>query len=148
MCLKGLISGTRRSATAGEMRHDRKKIKRFLVVGGLTAGFYYCALLIGVELVGWSVIATSSLAYVVSLVINYLMHYRWSFESDRPHRTAVFLYLLMNLVGFAVNWVVMHSVQGESTIRYLVMQTLAIVAIVVWNYVVSNRCIYCTGKTL
>ena len=121
---------------------ESKKIKRYLVVGGATAGLYYSVLLIGVELIGWSVVTSSSLAYVISLVFNYLLHYRWSFESDQPHRTALFRYFLMNLVGFAINWTMMQSAQGQEAIRYLFIQTLAIIVIVVWNYVVSNRWIY------
>ena len=121
---------------------EAKKIRRYAIVGGATAGFYYSILLIGVELLGWSVVATSSLAYVLALLVNYLMHYRWSFESNRSHQTAVVRYLLMNLVGLVINWAMMQSAQGGDAFRYLFMQTLAIIVIVVWNYIASSRWIF------
>ena len=121
---------------------ESKKVKRFMVVGGATAGLYYSILLVGVEIMGLGVVATSSLAYVLSLVFNYLSHYRWSFESRKPHRTAVLRYLLTNLIGFTINWVMMLSAQGEDTFQYLFIQTLAIVIIVIWNYIASSRWIF------
>ncbi len=123
-----------------------KKLRRFLIVGGATAVLYYCVLLIGIELMGWSAVVASSLAYVLSLAINYPLHYRWSFESEQRHRTAMFRYLLMNFTGFFLNWGVMHFAQKDDAVHYLFIQTLAITIIVIWNYIVSNRWIYSNGR--
>lgn len=111
---------------------------RFGVVGVLTAVVHYGLLYFGVEVVHLDATLSSSLGFVVAVIFNYMMHYSWTFAEPAPHGRTLRRYLVMISCGFLINaWVMYAGVQLWS-LHYLLVQALALVAVVVWNFVVSN----------
>lgn len=111
---------------------------RFSVVGVTTAILYYGLLLAGVEYLHVSAVLVSAIAYPVVLAVNYLMHYRWTFATSSPHTIALKRYLLMTGCGFFINLSIMYV--GVSVLQgnYLLVQTIAMAVVIVWNYGMSS----------
>lgn len=118
------------------------KLYRFCIVGALTALIYYATLFLGIEVAGISVIATSSMGYIIALIFNYGLHYRWTFKSGHPHKTAIARYLVMTSCGYLINWTFMSPIYNNLDVHYFVIQTLAIIVITLWNYTLSNCWVY------
>ena len=115
---------------------------RFGAVGAATAALYYSLLFAGVELLKINAVVTSSAAYVLVIAANYLLHYSWTFTASSPHTTALKRYLVMTGCGFFINVSIMYVGVSLLQLNYLLIQTVAIGVIVVWNYCLSSLWVF------
>lgn len=113
-------------------------VLRFGVVGVLTAVLHYGLLYAGVEAMQLNATLASSIGFVVAVIFNYLMHYSWTFAEPAPHGRTLRRYLVMISCGFLINALVMYAGVQWLSLYYLLTQALALVAVVVWNFVLSN----------
>jgi putative flippase GtrA len=117
-------------------------VLRFGVVGVLTAMVHYGLLYAGVEVAELPATAASSVGFVVAVVFNYFMHYNWTFGEPAPHGRTLWRYLVMISCGFLLNGGVMFAGERLGTLHYLLVQALALAAVVLWNFVVSNTWVF------
>jgi len=115
---------------------------RFGVVGVLTAVLHYGLLYAGVELAGVRATTASSVGFVIAVMFNYFMHYNWTFGEPAPHGRTLRRYLLMITCGFLLNAAVMFIGEHWGSFHYLLVQALALVAVVLWNFVLSNTWVF------
>ena len=115
---------------------------RFGVVGVLTALLHNGLLFVGVEMLHFGVTLASSLGFVVAVIFNYLMHYSWTFAEPAPHGRTLRRYLVMIGCGFTINAVVMYSGENWLALHYLLLQVMAQVLVVLWNFTVSNAWVF------
>lgn len=115
---------------------------KFSIVGTVTAGVYYVVLYAMVEYISFSIVVSSSIAYVSAIILNYMMHYQWTFSSDCPHNISILRFIIMNIIGFVINISIMAY--GSSIIPeyYLLTQAFAMAVIVIWNFIISLLWVY------
>lgn len=118
------------------------RLFRFSIVGGLTAFVFYFVLYTLVEYAMISVLISSSVAYIVAIVLNYMLHYGWTFEAKGPHRIAMTRFIGMNVGGFMINFLIMYYFVSDDNSNYLVVQLAAISCIIIWNYILSSLWVY------
>jgi len=121
------------------------RVFRFGVVGVLTAVLHYGLLYGGVEALQLNATLASSLGFVVAVIFNYLMHYSWTFEEPAPHGRTLRRYLVMITCGFFINAAVMYAGVQWAALNYLLTQALALVVVVLWNFVMSNVWVFRRG---
>ena len=114
------------------------KVFRFGVVGVATAGLHYGLLYAGVEALKLNATLASSLGFLVAVIFNYVMHYSWTFADPPPHGRTLRRYLLMITFGFFINAAVMYWGADYLGLHYLLTQALAMVVVVLWNFLLSN----------
>ncbi len=115
---------------------------RFGVVGVLTAMVHYGLLYFGVESANLPTTIASSLGFIAAVVFNYFMHYSWTFGEPAPHGRTMRRYLVMITCGLLLNAAVMFMGEQWSSLHYLVVQALALVVVVLWNFVLSNTWVF------
>jgi len=127
-------------------RHALARLPRFAAAGLLAAAIY--CVLVGtlVELLSVGVLFANSLAFIVVAVLNYMLHYHWTFESTARHAFAFPSFVSMNVVGFALNWVIVCVGTKALHANYLVVQAVAVVGIVTWNFLASWLWIFGRGR--
>ena len=108
------------------------------MVGVLTAILHYGVLYGAVELLGMGATSASSLGFLVAVIFNYLMHYSWTFAEPAPHGRTLRRYLVMVGCGFMINALLMYAGVHWLSLHYLLTQALALVAVVLWNFILSN----------
>ena len=118
------------------------KVMRFGVVGVLTAVLHYGVLYLGVELADLRATISSSLGFVMAVIFNYLMHYSWTFGEPAPHGRTLRRYLVMIICGFVINAGIMYASEQWWSMQYLLAQAVALVVVVLWNFVVSNTWVF------
>ncbi len=111
-----------------------------MVVGSSTAAIYCTSLwasslFLGVGL--YSVVVS----YLLAIVFNYFMNYRWTFSADVDHRLAASKYLVMVSIGGVVNMLVVWMGLGLEY-DFLFVQLIAIAVICFFNYLMSKRWVY------
>jgi putative flippase GtrA len=115
---------------------------RFVVVGGVTALFYYAVLVLLIEVLGAPVMPASAAGYLLAVLLNYLLHHRWTFRSTAAHGTALARFALMLALGFVVNLLVMGFALNTLSLHYLLAQTLAIAVIATLNFAMSSLWVF------
>ncbi|MBE9538846.1 MAG: GtrA family protein [Proteobacteria bacterium] len=115
---------------------------RFGIVGATTAALYYGLLYAGVELLALDAVLSSSAAYIIVIVANYLMHYSWTFAVSSPHTTALKRYLVMTGCGFFINGLIMYIGVSVLQLNYLLIQAIAMGVVILWNFCLSSLWVF------
>jgi len=120
---------------------------RFTVVGGATAAIHYGLLATGVEILGLGSTLASSIGFIICVIFNYVMHYSWTFATagqtpSPPHDRTLTRYLLMIGCGFCINGGVMYLGVHSLHWHYLLVQLAAAIAVIVWNFTLSNAWVF------
>ena len=95
-----------------------------------------------VEQLEVSVLVATSVAFVLVTIENYALHHGWTFASTHSHAVAFPRFVLMNVIGFWMNFGIMATGLHYLSLSYLLVQAFAIVAVVAWNIVVSSYWIF------
>jgi len=120
----------------------KTRMARYAMVGLIGAITYYISLWFLVEQIGVPVMMATNAAFILVTIENYLLHHLWTFRSDAAHSEAFPRFLLMNAVGFSINWSVMFLGTMHFSFNYLWVQALAIVLVVLWNFIISSLWIF------
>lgn len=118
------------------------RLAKFAAVGLTATGVYYALLWGMVEFLGAQVLIASSVAFVAVTVENYVLHYVWTFESTGAHFATFSRFLAMNVAGFCINWAVMFLGVSKLGSDYLLVQAVAIVAVIAWNVALSYHWVF------
>lgn len=137
-----------RSDARARLLRSAKTVARFGVVGLLGTAVYYSILWVMVELLRAPVLVSSSVAFLIVCVENYVLHYRWTFDSSRAHVTTIPRFVFMNGVGFCINWGIMYVGVELLGRNYLFTQAVALVAVISWNFVLSSYWVFCSSREL
>ena len=119
-------------------------------MGLLTAAIHYGLLAAGVELLDLNSTLSSSVSFLACVVFNYLMHYSWTFAgtgeaAQRPHGRTLARYITMIAGGFFINMSIMHTGVAVMQWHYLLVQFMAHVVVVVWNFTLANGWVFRSG---
>jgi putative flippase GtrA len=123
------------------MKNNRGTIGQFLMFAGVgaigTIG-HYTTLIVLVQF--WKVdpVFASSFGFVVGAVINYILNYHFTFQSDKQHTEALTKFLVVATIGAGINGAIMYFGVEYTRINYLVVQVCATVVVLFWNFVVNK----------
>ena len=123
------------------MKKHRGTIGQFLMFAGIgaigTIG-HYTVLIVLVQF--WSVdpVFASSFGFVVGAVINYILNYHFTFQSDKQHAEALTKFLIVATIGAGINGFIMYIGVENTRINYLVIQVFATLVVLIWNFVVNK----------
>ena len=111
---------------------------RFTIVGVFGAAIYLLGTKALHKYTGLSVSVAATVLFVVVVVVNYLLHYSWSFRSRRPHGWTAPRFLGVAIGAVMINYTIVTA----GTHWFRAPQTLVLVvagiAVVAWNYLMSR----------
>lgn len=110
------------------------QFRRFLLVGGLCTALQYVLLAAGVEWLGMSAVAASTLGFVASAAVNYLLNRRYTWASGEPHAQLLWRFVAVVAVGLALNALFMQLLHGYLHWQYMLAQLLATAVNLMWNF--------------
>ena len=130
------------------MKNRLKEIIKFGFTGGVCFLIEWLALTVMVEWLALDVNLATPLAFLISVVINYLLCVRWVFDGAKDgDRKAQIGFIVTSLLGLAINSLVMlvlgllfdeHAVLLQAfglTLKvYQVNKVVATLVVMVWNY--------------
>ena len=130
------------------MKNRLEEIIKFGFTGGVCFLIEWLALTAMVEWLALDVNLATPLAFLISVVINYLLCVRWVFDGAKDgDRKAQMGFIVTSLLGLAINSLVMlvlgllfdeHAVLLQAfglTLKvYQVNKVVATLVVMVWNY--------------
>jgi putative flippase GtrA len=118
------------------------KFMLFATVGGLCTGIQYLILVYLVSMHNWHATAASTLGFVASALVNYLLNYKITFRSKSPHVSALPRFLAISVIGLVLNGIVLQAGIAYTSVPYLWCQVTATVVVLFWNFVGSLKWSY------
>jgi putative flippase GtrA len=80
----------------------------------------------------------SSAGYVAGAALNYCLNYHLTFQSAAKHRTAIFKFIAVAIIGLSLNALVMAFLLKRFAIHYLAAQAGATGIVFCWNFLMSR----------
>ena len=125
-----------------------KEILKFAFTGGVCFAIEYAALILLKELLHIPVVAATPIAFLISVVFNYLLCVKWVFAgAQEGSKKAQLGFLITSVMGLLLNWVIMWaltSLFGEDALLfalfgieikvYMLNKVIATGLVMVWNY--------------
>ena len=106
----------------------------FLWVGGLATALQYLVLIALVQIGGVKPILASVVGYASGAGLSYFLNYHVTFASDRSHGQAIAKFLVVAVIGLAVNSTIVTIAIGSVGLNYLIAQVIATVMVLLWNF--------------
>ena len=123
------------------------EVIRFCITGGVCFLIELAALILLRDTAGLDTLIATPIAFLISVIVNYLMCIRWVFDGAGEQGNAQRVgFLITSVIGLVLNELLMwvfRMVFGEDTVvlqvfsfavtMYMVNKTLATVIVMVWN---------------
>ena len=110
----------------------------FAFMGGVGTLVHYAALILLVSEFGVDPILASTAGAVSGALVNYILNYRFTFNSSQLHRQALPKFLAIAGLGFVFNAALMWLAVRVLALHYLLGQIIATCLVLIWNYM-GNR---------
>ena len=92
------------------MNNRMKEIVKFVFTGGVCFLIEYAALIALKEWLHLPVVAATPIAFLISVVFNYLLCVKWVFDgAAEGNRKAQIGFIITSLMGLALNWLISSS---------------------------------------
>jgi putative flippase GtrA len=123
------------------MKKHKGTIGQFLMFAGLgvigTLG-HYTVLVVLVQFWAVDPVFASSLGFVVGAVINYILNYHFTFQSQKRHSEALTKFLIVAIIGAGINGFIMYIGVENTRINYMIIQLFATLVVLLWNFIVNR----------
>lgn len=130
------------------MNNRLKEIIKFAFTGGVCFLIEYAALIVLKEWLHLSAVAATPVAFLISVVFNYLLCVKWVFVGAKEgSKKAQLGFVITSLMGLFLNWAIMWALTalwGEDAVLltlfsfelkvYMVNKVIATGLVMVWNY--------------
>jgi len=119
------------------MKKLMEQIMRFGIVGVIAFVIDYTVLLLLTEVAGIHYLISSAVAFLVSVIFNYILSITFVFETDKSKsKGAQFsLFAVMSAGGLGINQLMMWLLSDIMFIPYQLSKFLATAVVMVYNFV-------------
>ena len=130
------------------MNNRLKELLRFVFTGGVCFLIEYAALVVLKEWLHLPVVAATPLAFLISVIFNYLLCVKWVFPGAKEgSRRAQVGFVITSVIGLFLNWGIMwaltalfgedgllFSILGLEIKVYMLNKVIATLLVLIWNY--------------
>ena len=143
------------------MKNGRgKEIIRFVITGGVCFLIEFAALVALRDGAGLDTLIATPIAFLISVIVNYLMCVKWVFDGARDQGNAQRIgFLITSGIGLGLNELLMLlfrvifgedaeiiTILGFTVTMYMVNKVMATVIVMIWNYVTKRRILRISGR--
>ena len=111
-----------------------RQFLRFAGAGAIGTAVQYVILIVLVQLAWSGAVAASFICFVCGALVNYFLSHRYVFNSNLPHREAVFKFFVVAVVGLGINTMIMAAGVHKLDLHYLLVQVIATGLVLLWNF--------------
>jgi len=123
-----------------------KQYVMFAGVGAIGTAGHYLVLVLLVELFAISPVTATTAAFIVGAIINYLLNYRYTFASDKPHLPAMSKFFSIAFIGMIFNGMIMDFGTRQLALNYLLAQIVATLVVLQWNFFANKLWTFSTSR--
>ena len=123
-----------------------KQILRFGIVGMLCFVVDYVLLIALTEIGQLNYLLSNSIAFSVSVILNYFLSIRFVFRSEKnTSKIGEFvLFVILSLIGLGLNEILLWLIVEKFNVYYMIAKVIATGIVMVYNFI--NRKILMDGR--
>lgn len=110
------------------------EILRFLIVGGGCFLLEYVLLYMLTEFAGIPYLTSSAIAFLISLLVNYLLCVTVVFHTGKRMKMEMFLFFATSAAGLGINQMTMWFFVEIAGLWYMFAKVIASGIVMIWNY--------------
>lgn len=114
------------------------RLLRFSIVGGIATLVQYLILIALVMASDFSPAIASTIGFVISSLVNYILNYSFTFKSSKPHTETLTRFLIISVCGLIINYLFMQIGTRAFNLHYLFVQLAATAATLLWNFSLNH----------
>lgn len=118
----------------------------FTAIGAVGTAGHYATLIFLVEFLSQGPVLASTFGFIVGALINYILNYHFTFQSDKPHREALTKFLLVAAIGAGINTSLMFFLIHQLILHYFIAQLIATAIVLLWNFLISKYWTFQTAQ--
>jgi len=122
------------------------EVGRFVTVGLAATGVYLLLTNLLVRYASLSTAVAASIAFVPVVLMNYILHYGWTFRSERAHSSAVPRFLGTSLGGLIINFLTVYVATHRLGLSGTPSLLFAVGLVVIWNYLLARLWVFISPK--
>jgi putative flippase GtrA len=116
-----------------------RKFSRYAVVGIIGTFTHLGILAFLVEILHHTPIISSTIGFLVTVIISYYLNYNWTFRSKGKHLVVLTRYITVSLIGLCLNTGIMHLVVHVFSLWYGFGQMISIILIPLSNFFLNSK---------
>jgi putative flippase GtrA len=118
------------------------ELVRFGATGLMSVGVYLCCLAPLTKALPGRLWLAGAVAYVLSMVANYVLQRNFTFRSTRRHHEAVSRYLVVHAVAIGINSGLLHVLTVSLKSSLWIAQGAAVVCVAIWSYTAQKLWVF------
>lgn len=99
-----------------------------------------------VEAINVNPVYATTLGFIVGALINYVLNYLYTFQSNKPHVEAVTKFLTVAAIGAVVNSSIMFLGQSVLQFNYILVQIIATGIVLLQNFSLNKWWTFARSK--
>jgi putative flippase GtrA len=115
------------------------KFFRYAVVGVIGTFTHLGILAFLVETLHHNPIVSSTIGFLVTVIISYYLNYKWTFSSKGKHLVVLPRYITVSLIGLSLNTGIMYLIVNVFSLWYGFGQMISIVLIPLSNFFLNSN---------
>ena len=110
---------------------------KFLLVGGLAFVIDYVTLIICKEVFHINVLISAAIAFIVSVIVNYILSVKWVFDVDKnkSEKKNFIIFIVFSVIGLGLTELIMWFGVDILKISYLIVKIIATAIVMVFNFI-------------
>jgi len=113
---------------------DFSNVPRFFVAGALATSVHYTILFGLYNFLDVALVLATSVGALCGAIVNYLINYFYTFDSQRRHVSALSVFFMVAGTGMLINALIVAIVFHSLALPALVAQITATTMTFAWNY--------------
>ncbi len=116
---------------------ERTLLQQFIMftgVGAIGTAAQYLVLILLVQIADITPVYASSCGLIVGAVINYILNYYYTFESNKQHTETLLKFMLVAGLGFILNGIIMYTGTELIDLNYILVQLAATGVVLISNF--------------
>ncbi|MBC7984885.1 MAG: GtrA family protein [Candidatus Obscuribacterales bacterium] len=130
------------------IRELTQRFVMFVGVGAVGTAAHFAVLLAFVEIFSLNPTLSSACGFVVGAVVNYLLNYRFTFDSNRRHIETAPRFATVAAIGGVLNVVIVHFGTETLSMNYIVSQVVSTGMVLVFNFVANSLWTFATRASM
>lgn len=111
---------------------------KYGIVGGLGTTSHYLILVLGVEYLAIAPIISTSFGFLVGAIVNYVLNYKFTFNSKVSHQKAMLRFFTIASIGFVINIVLFDALANSMSINYVASQFFCTLLIMTGTFALNR----------
>jgi len=121
---------------------------RYTFVGGIAFVVDFSSLYLLTEFAGLHYLHSAAIAFILGLVVNYILSILWVFNSRTVNKKIVeiIIFAVIGIIGLGLNEVMIWFFTEQLTIYYLYSKLISTVIVYFWNFLARKYILYNKGS--